>query len=74
MTPKQKEEIVYKLIDYVYSETYELITDELFDLNVINSTDNKCSEYIMDIQSQLFKSLNNLLDNKRKMYKQNNIL
>ena len=74
MTERQKEEIVYKLIDHVYSNTYEIITDELFDLNVINSTDNKCSEYIMDIQSQLFKSLNNLLDNKIKMYKQNNIL
>jgi hypothetical protein len=74
MTPRQKEEIVYKLIDHVYSDTYKKITDELFDLNVVNSTDNKCSEYIMDVQSQLFRSLNNLLDNKRKMYNQHGLL
>lgn len=74
MTPRQKEEIVYKLIDYVYSDTMTLITEELFDQNIVEETNNECSKYVMDIQSQLFRSLNNLLDNKRKMYNQHNIL
>ncbi len=74
MTTRQKEEIVYKFIDHVYSDTMRLITDELFDQSIVEETNNECSKYVMDVQSTLFRSLNNLLENKRKMYNQHNII
>ena len=74
MTPRQQEEIVYKLIDHVYSDTYGLILEELFENNIVTETNNECSRYILEIQTKLFRSLNNLMINKNKLYKQHDIL
>ncbi len=74
MTPRQQEEIVYKLIDHVYSDTYGLILEELFENNIVTETNNECSRYILEIQTKLFRSLNNLMLNKNNLYKQHDIL
>lgn len=68
MTQRQKEEIVYNLIDYVYSDTYELITQMLFDRDIVNETNDEYSEYVLQTQSMLFRHLNNLMLNKQEIY------
>lgn len=68
MTQRQKEEIVYNLIDYVYSDTYELITQMLFDREIVDETNNEYSEYVLQTQSMLFRHLNNLMLNKQEIY------
>lgn len=68
MTQRQKEEIVYNLIDYVYSDTYELITQMLFDREIVDETNDEYSEYVLQTQSMLFRHLNNLMLNKQEIY------
>lgn len=68
MTQRQKEEIVYNLIDYVYSDTYDLITQMLFDRDIVNETNDEYSEYVLETQSMLFRHLNNLMFNKQEIY------
>lgn len=68
MTQRQKEEIVYNLIDHVYSDTYELITQMLFDREIVDETNDEYSEYVLQTQSMLFRHLNNLMLNKQEIY------
>ena len=68
MTQRQKEEIVYNLIDYVYSDTYELITQMFFDREIVDETNDEYSEYVLQTQSMLFRHLNNLMLNKQEIY------
>ena len=72
MVKEQLEEVVYELRDHVYSDTMRKISNELFYKNIITETDNKASRYVMEVQAELFRSLNNLLENKRKLYNQLN--
>ena len=74
MTERQEEEIIYNLMDHVYSDTIELITEELFEKNIVTETNNECSEYVLQIQTQLFIKMTNLMLNKNNLYKNNNIL
>jgi len=68
MTQRQKEEIVYNLIDYVYSDTFHLITEMLFDREIVDETNDEYSEYVLQTQSMLFRHLNNLMLNKQEIY------
>lgn len=68
MTQRQKEEIVYNLIDHVYSDTFHLITEMLFDRDIVNETNDEYSEYVLQAQSMLFRHLNNLMLNKQEIY------
>lgn len=68
MTQRQKEEIVYNLIDYVYSDTYDLITQMLFDRDIVEETNDEYSMYVLQAQTMLFRHLNNLMLNKQEVY------
>ena len=68
MTQRQKEEIVYNLIDYVYSDTYDLITQMLFDREIVEETNDEYSMYVLQAQTMLFRHLNNLMLNKQEVY------